>query len=62
MITFHHDPHRGDYGIRDTQGKCRGFIWRYADHWVCRVDDMNAQNRDTFDEAKVLARELIGEQ
>lgn len=59
MLSFHHDPHRGDYEIRDSQGKCRGFIWKYAGHWVCRVDDMQAQTRDTYNDAKALAEILI---
>lgn len=44
MVAFHHDPHRGDYEVRDTQSKCRGFIWKYVDHWVCRVDDMQRRS------------------
>lgn len=59
MLEFHQDPHRGDYEIRDAQGKCRGFIWKYGDHWVCRVDDMQVQNCDTLVDAKVLAETLV---
>lgn len=60
IYTFHLDPHREDYEIRDSQGKCRGFVWKYAGKWVCRVDDKIAQYSDTLSDAKVLAGKLLG--
>lgn len=50
---------RGDFEVQDESGKCLGFVWPYADHWVCRVGNNEAQAEyfDTFDEAIERAKE-----
>ena len=56
MVTFKKTI-RQDYEILDSAGKCLGHIWKYAGAWVTRVRDGDAENRDTFAEAKKLAME-----
>lgn len=58
-ITFRLDPFREDYEIRNGHGKCKGFIWKCAGKWVCRVDELDAKFCNTLTEAKELATALL---
>lgn len=60
MITFHQDQFRLDYEIRDHEGKCRGFIWRHQEKWVCRVDEHQAKHLNTLAGAKLEALVMVG--
>lgn len=57
-ITVKKNEHRGDYEVLNESGKCLGFVWKYADHWVSRIGERSAENHDTYDLAVARAREL----
>lgn len=59
MIALRRDEFRGDFEIKDDQGKCRGFIWQYQKNWVCRVDDLPSRNFESYNEAVVEAKKLV---
>ncbi len=61
MISFHRHEYRGDYEVRDSSGKCRGFIWQHEGRWVCSIGDQPAQYPGSFDAANELARELLAD-
>lgn len=57
-MKFVKNDFRGDYEVIDDRQKLRGFVWKYEGAWVVRIDDRQAQNRNTFNQAKALAEDL----
>lgn len=58
MIALRKHEFRGDFEVIDAQHICRGFIWKYADRWAVRIDNLQTQFVPNYNEAAGLARSL----
>ncbi len=62
MVVFKKDHKRNDYEVIDQTGRTHGFIWPYAEHWICRIGERPAEKFDSYELAEVKARALVNDE